>query len=1056
MSQNRKTGQVVTIVAAGIFIFVVAAGIYQAAQFYIFERAERNIESVLFSNRSLQQYTYRIMQPTFFKAIDSGIIPKSYYTPEIFSSTYIARTISGFYNEERLKHGRREIVYKLAAENPRNPVNKADPYELQLIQFFNAHREVGSRRSVVELHGQKYLHYAIPYFENNQHCLRCHGRRQDAPQGLLARYPSNGGFNEQLGRIRAIESIYAPLDKEYEVVYILYGVLTVTALTIFGLFFISYRMRLQIAQRTTALQEELRVRIEAENNLHIQATLLEEEIAEREKSQEALYIAKEQAEAANRSMWLLSASNQALLRSTDEHEQLNKVCRIAVEIGGYSAAWVGLAVHDEEKSVTPLAWFGIEDSFLDGTPMSWGEGTRGATAMGSAIRTGMVQIRQDILHDPALAPWHDHARERNFQSAIALPLQVEDEVIGALAIYAPEPDAFKKAEVALLEDLASDLAFGIQTIRNRQAHEKAQEHIHQLAYYDGLTGLPNRSLFQDRLHQTILDAVNHGYNLGIMLLDLDGFKEVNDTLGHEAGDALLTILATRLSSTLRPQDTVSRLGGDEFAILVPEVRQEVDLAIIARKLLIALKEPVLLHGRELFVTASIGIASFPSDSREAAGLLRCADAAMYHAKASGKNDFKFYSAALTQAATERLDLESDLRKALANNELEVYYQPKVHTIIGQMTGAEGLLRWHHPTRGMVPPDRFIGIAEDTGLIVEIGAWVLRNACTTATIWNKESVLPVKVAVNLSPRQLQSGHFFETVHSILADTGCRPEWLELEITESLLMSRKPEVVFSLEKLDKLGIRIAIDDFGTGYSSLSYLTEFPIKILKIDKAFIRDVTTDARKLELVRAIISLGRSLGAELVAEGVETDEQATCLDRLGCHVIQGYFYGKPMPLSEFSGWQSNFLATQRANNDEMARTISSAWREFLTTGNGVIDAQHRELFRQITALTHACQNPEEHHGIAELLEYLGDYVKTHFATEEELLLATGSPDYFMHKAAHDYFADLVHTLVSRCRVEGESRELTIKTNFIAVEWLTRHICVMDRKLADEIHEGDNE
>lgn len=773
-----------------------------------------------------------------------------------------------------------------------------------------------------------------------------------------------------------------------------------------------------------------------------------------EQKQLELEKVKTTVEAANRALRLLSASNQTLLRSLDEKELLLQVCKISVELGGYSAAWVSLAQDDHEKSVLPLAWYGSIDEFIDAPPIHWSDNHLGATATGTAIRTGMTQLRHDMLHDPTLAPWHPQFQKNNFQSAISLPLQVHDAVISALSIYAPEPHAFQGEEVALLEEMAQDLAFGIQTIRDREAHEKTREHVHKLAYYDLLTGLANRSLFQDRLIQTVLEASLQTYNLGIIFLDLDGFKKVNDTLGHNVGDELLKMIAIRLVNTLRPRDTVARFGGNEFAILAPEIRQEVDLAVVARKLLTALKEPFFIHGRELHVTASIGIASFPSDSLEADDLLRYADAAMNHAKGSGKNSFKFYSASLTQAATERLELESDLRKALANGQLEVYYQPKIHTIIGQMIGSEALLRWHHPSRGMVPPDKFISIAEDTGLIVEIGAWVLQTACSAAAVWNKESLFPVKVAVNLSARQLFSENFVDMVRTTLTNTGCRPEWLELEITESLLLSRTPETVLCLETLDKLGISIALDDFGTGYSSLSYLTEFPIKTIKIDKAFISDITTDKRKLELVRAIISLGRSLTAELVAEGVETSEQATCIDRLGCHIIQGYLYGRPMPVTVFNEWQNNFSATQVSNDDAMTQTISSAWRDYLNTDHPVIDAQHQELFRQITTLTDACRHHDQQHKVAGLLEFLGNYVKEHFSTEEKLLLSIGSPDYLVHKAAHDYFSDLVQTLISRCRIEGESKELTIKTNYIAVEWLTRHICVMDRKLAEQLHDKE--
>lgn len=783
----------------------------------------------------------------------------------------------------------------------------------------------------------------------------------------------------------------------------------------------------------------------------IRSTLRETEL-----QQVQLLAAQKATESANRALRLISASNRTLLRSTDEKEQLIQVCRIAVEIGGYSTAWVGLAMHDEEKSIMPLAWFGIEDGLLNQIPMSWGEGELGASAMGTAIRTGVIQVRQDIQNDAELSPWHANARQMNFQSVIALPLEVLGEVVGALAIYAHEPYAFQQEEIDLLEELSADLAFGLQSVRIREAHAKAQEHVHQLSSYDQLTGLPNRAFFQEQIHLALLDSCRRGSHLGIMFLDLDSFKEVNDVFGHEAGDELLRTVATRFGEVLRFHDLLARLGGDEFGILVPEIRKEVDIATIAYKLRASLEEPIIISGRELFVTASIGIACFPSDSREIAELLRFADAAMHHAKKSGKNNFKFYSASLTDTVTERVDLESDLRKALLNQELEVYYQPKVHTIIGQTIGAEGLLRWHHPTRGMVPPDKFIGIAEDTGLIVEIGAWVLTTACLTAVNWNKKSLFPIKIAVNISPRQLTNADFVESVRDIITKTGCRPEWLELEITENIFMSHRIESVTILENLNKLGVSIAMDDFGTGFSSLSYLIDFPIRIIKIDKAFVRDITTDTRKLELVRAIVSLGHSLGTELVAEGVETSEQASCLDRLGCHIIQGYYYGRPMPISEFNEWQIGFSATQLSDGDTMAKTISSAWRDYLTTGNTVIDAQHKELFRQITLLTQASQKNDEQYNIAGMLDYLGNYVKTHFATEEKLLLSISSPDYFEHKAAHDYFTDLVHALITQCLADGESPELTVRTNFLAVEWLTKHICLMDRKLAEQIRNKKKE
>ena len=423
--------------------------------------------------------------------------------------------------------------------------------------------------------------------------------------------------------------------------------------------------------------------------------------------------------------------------------------------------------------------------------------------------------------------------------------------------------------------------------------------IHQMAFYDPLTSLPNRALFSDRLRQMITDAAWHGQQAGVMMMDMDRFKEVNDTLGHAAGDELLRETAARLGTCVRAYDTVARLGGDEFAILLPEVRSGDDLGRIASKVLAVFQQPFMLGGKEVFVSCSIGIALYPGDSTEADDLLKYADSAMYFAKRSGRNNFRFYSRDLTESSRERLVLESDLRRAVERGELELYYQPKVRLADGTLTGSEVLLRWNHPERGMVPPDIFIGIAEDCGLIVEIGEWVLREACRTASRWNGARKPLHKVAINLSARQFQGGDLAATVRRALDQSGCRAEWIELEITESLLLDDESEVLDVLNSFRAMGISIAIDDFGTGYSALSYLARFPIGTLKIDRSFVSSVTTDQYRAELVKAIVSIARCLGQEVVAEGVETEAQAGFLRTHGCQVAQGYLYGKPMPVAEF-------------------------------------------------------------------------------------------------------------------------------------------------------------
>lgn len=424
----------------------------------------------------------------------------------------------------------------------------------------------------------------------------------------------------------------------------------------------------------------------------------------------------------------------------------------------------------------------------------------------------------------------------------------------------------------------------------------SRQKIHQMAFYDPLTSLPNRSLFNDRLRQMITSAVSRGQRAGVMLIDIDHFKVVNDTMGHPVGDELLCQAAARLNASVRDYDTVARLGGDEFAILLPDISQGDGLGRIANNILEKFRERFLLDGQEVFISCSVGIALYPDDSADANDLVKYADSAMYLAKRSGRSNFRFYSKDLTASAEERMRLESELRRAIERGELELHYQPKVLLTSGAMIGCEALLRWRHPEMGMIPPARFIPVAEDTGLIVELGQWVLREACQTAAEFNADSDSPHKVAVNLSVKQFQSPGLVRSIAEILDETGCHSEWVEIEITESLLLDQKDETLEMLSELRSMGFSIAIDDFGTGYSALNYLARFPIDTLKIDRSFINSV--DRRNEELVKAILSIARCLGQNVVAEGVETAEQAAFLAANGCGSAQGFLYSKAVPKAE--------------------------------------------------------------------------------------------------------------------------------------------------------------
>jgi diguanylate cyclase (GGDEF)-like protein/PAS domain S-box-containing protein len=427
-----------------------------------------------------------------------------------------------------------------------------------------------------------------------------------------------------------------------------------------------------------------------------------------------------------------------------------------------------------------------------------------------------------------------------------------------------------------------------------------QQRLHNLAFYDRLTELPNRELFGERLQQALNQARHSGRQVAVALLDLDNFKVINDTLGHGIGDELLCKIAKSLQHAVRKSDTVARLGDDEFALILPQIAPGVRLEDLANKLLKVVGGIYPIQQRELFVSASIGLASYPDDADTISELLQYADAAMNHAKEQGRNNVQRYSPKLTQQTTERLALAASLRHAQGNGELALHYQPQIDLASGRLIGAEALLRWNNPEHGHVAPDKFIAIAEETGLIVEIGEWVLQSACRCAVAWNRDKRRPpLRIAVNLSPRQFKMNDLLGSVRATLAATGCEPGWLELEITEGLLLDNSSSVRETLEQLCAMGLSIAIDDFGTGYSALGYLNRFPLRTLKIDRSFVRDIGHDHNNAELLKAIISMAHTLRLELVAEGVEEQAQERFLKRYGCHNAQGYLYGRPMPEQEF-------------------------------------------------------------------------------------------------------------------------------------------------------------
>lgn len=454
--------------------------------------------------------------------------------------------------------------------------------------------------------------------------------------------------------------------------------------------------------------------------------------------------------------------------------------------------------------------------------------------------------------------------------------------------------------------------------RNITLRRQHEEKIRSLAFFDVLTGLPNRTLYKELLDQALAQGKRNSRNLAVLFIDLDSFKKINDTLGHSHGDELLKQFARRLTTCLRSSDyiarsgsedqqisTVSRLGGDEFIVLLHEIGYPRDAGVVSQRILDDLAKPFLLGQHEVSITASIGIALFPKDSLDAESLLKNADMAMYEAKKLGKNRYQFYSEEMNRDALERLQMENDMRKALTANEFVVYMQPMIDIATGTITGAEALVRWIHPVNGLIPPLNFIPIAEETGFIVALGRWVLLHACQQIQRIRQLFDADLRVAVNISIRQFLHGDFVEMVESVLRESGLPPKALELEITESTIMHNPNQTITILQTLKKLGITAAIDDFGTGYSSLDHLKKLPVDSLKIDRVFVKNITTEKQDAAIIRAVIAMAKTLDLKIVAEGVETDEQLQFLLDLKCDLGQGYLFSKPLPIPDFESLLQN-------------------------------------------------------------------------------------------------------------------------------------------------------
>jgi diguanylate cyclase (GGDEF)-like protein/PAS domain S-box-containing protein len=520
----------------------------------------------------------------------------------------------------------------------------------------------------------------------------------------------------------------------------------------------------------------------------------------------------------------------------------------------------------------------------------------GSKAEGLVRRTfilGKPVWMADVTSAGGLMTRRDIVARAGLHGAFGFPLLIGSEVLGVMEFFHRD---IREPEESL-DKIAQSIGNQIGQYMVRQ---QAEEAVRQVAMHDALTGLPNRTMFNQRLSHAIEQSKRHDRRLAVLFIDLDRFKVINDTLGHDAGDELLRETARRFSSALRTSDTVARLGGDEFVVLIEEVPDPLYVGSLAQKLISTLHAGFMLSGREYHVSASIGVSTFPDDAEDMQTLLKNADIAMYRAKEQGRNMFQFYASQMNVHSVERLALESGLRRALERNELILHYQPVIDTQHGSIAGMEALVRWQHPEKGLIPPDTFIQIAEETGLIVPIGEWVLRTACESQRKWQQSTGREVRIAVNLSPRQFVLGDLLKSVTQVIHQTGCNAGCLELEITESLVMHNRERAVALITQLKELGVSVAIDDFGTGYSSLAYLKRFPIDSLKIDRSFVVDIPGDADNAAITQAIIAMAHNLKLRVIAEGVENAAQFEFLRDHGCDEMQGYYFSRPLTETQAS------------------------------------------------------------------------------------------------------------------------------------------------------------
>jgi diguanylate cyclase (GGDEF)-like protein len=549
------------------------------------------------------------------------------------------------------------------------------------------------------------------------------------------------------------------------------------------------------------------------------------------------------------------------------------------------------------------------------------ENPYGKGICGKAFRTQKASVNEDILNSEQGRPWRESSRQAGIFASCAIPLVKTRRSVGVILFFVTKSWAADKEIVALLSRMGENVSVALENLDRADEKVRADGRIQYLATHDELTGLPNRVTFHQLFDQSIKAAHRDCRNCALLFIDLDRFKVINDSLGHAAGDTLLIEVAERLRACVRDSDLVARFGGDEFVVVLTGVSDREQIAAVAQKVLTTLLPPIILAGHECRTTGSIGIAVFPENGSDVQTLTKNADMAMYLAKEEGKNNFRFFSPEVRSQSIERLILEADLRRALERNEFTLHYQPKIQVATGQISGFEALLRWTHSKLGNLPPTEFIPLAEETGLIIAIGRWVLKKACAQNMAWQRQGLPVLSMAVNLSPRQFLDTNLLADIDEALVSSGMPAHLLQLEITESMVMQNVERAIKLLDEIRGRGVRLAIDDFGTGYSSMSLMKKFPIDTIKIDRTFVRDLADSAEDRAIATAIIGMGKALGLTVVAEGVETNEQDSFLRGYACDEVQGYLFSKPVRAEDIPALFSPKVLSPSLQPDLMSSNV---------------------------------------------------------------------------------------------------------------------------------------